>query len=132
MSLTIRIPASIDLRLTPNRANTNRHVKARIKDELQATTGWALKAAIPHASYSEQALPIRLDYVIARAKGRQAFDDDNAKAGLKFVQDSIAQHIGVNDRHITVGTVEQIRDPEGIGWIEVTITPTVADERRVA
>ncbi len=36
---------------------------------------------------------------------------------------SMHKHLGINDRHMVIGTVEQIRDSEGIGWIEVRITP---------
>jgi hypothetical protein len=67
--------------------------------------------------------PYVLDYVVARAKGKQALDDDNIKAGLKYVQDGIAATLDINDRNFTVGTVTQIRDPDGVGYVDVTITP---------
>ena len=40
---------------------------------------------------------------------------------LKAVQDGIADETGVNDKHMVIGDVEQIRDPQGIGFIDVTI-----------
>ncbi len=131
MRLTVRIPSSIDPALTGNgtRSWAKHH---RLFQDLKFTTGWALKASIPHASYPDDALPLRLDYVVARAKGRRELDDDNIKIGLKACQDAIALHLGINDRHMVIGTVEQIRDPEGIGWIEVCITPATADEGQQA
>ena len=66
--------------------------------------------------------PWTIDYVVARAKGKQALDDDNMKASMKYVQDGIAEVMGINDREIEVGRIKQIRDPQAIGYIEVTIS----------
>ena len=33
----------------------------------------------------------------------------------------IAATMGIDDKHITTGTIEQHRDPEGIGYVVVTL-----------
>ncbi len=131
MSITIRIPASIDPALTGN-SRAHPMKKHRLFQELKDTTGWALKAQAPHAAFMPGQLPLTLDYVVARKRFGKPLDDDNVKIGVKGVQDSIAAHLGIDDRHFRVGTVEQIRDVDGIGWIEATITPSVVDESEKA
>ena len=120
--ITITIPATIDKAITPNgmpRTRGGIMKRDRLQKELKHTTMWAVKEhyldVFPDA-------PWRLDYVVARAKGKQALDDDNIKASLKYVQDGIATERGINDRYIEVGRVKQLRDSLGIGYIEVTIS----------
>lgn len=65
---------------------------------------------------------LTLNYVVAWEKRRRMMDKDNLIAGLKYCQDGIAEALGVNDRYIFVNDVEQIRDPEKKGYMEVTIS----------
>ncbi len=106
--------------------------KHRLFQELKATTGWALKAQAPRAAFTPDQLPLALDYVVARARYKQPLDDDNLIYGLKAARDSIAAHLNIDDRHFVTGTIDQIRDPDGTGYVDVCITPSVADERRIA
>ncbi len=128
MSITIRIPASIDPALTGN-GRAHRMKKHRLFQELKATTMLMVRTTGPDVY---PFLPWVLDFTVARPKGKQALDDDNIKIGMKGIVDGIAEEIGIDDRFITIGTVEQIRDIDGGGWISVTITPSVADERQIA
>ena len=119
--VTITIPATIDAALTPNRmprTSAGHKKRDRLFRELKATTMWAVKEhyldVFPFA-------PWRLEYVVAWGRSRKRMDDDNLKASLKAVQDGIADEVGLDDKHIEVGRVKQIRDPLGIGYIEVTI-----------
>ncbi len=128
MSITIHIPAVIDPALTGNgRAHPMK--KHRLFQELKATTMLIVRTTGPDWYPFP---PWVLDYTVARPKGKQALDDDNIKIGLKGIQDGIAEEIGIDDRYIMIGTVTQIRDVDGIGFIDVTITPLVANERQVA
>jgi len=126
---TIRIPVVIDPALTGNgRAHPMK--KHRLFQELKDTTGWALKAQAPHAAFTPDQVPLTLDYVVARKRYAKPYDDDNLIHGLKAARDSIAAHLRIDDRHFVTGRIEQIRDVDGIGYVDVTITP--ADERQVA
>lgn len=135
MSLTIRIPAVIHRELTPN-GRAHWRTKHRLEQELKAITYYAFRRQIdltdPVACFQTALWPLTLDYVVARGKGRQPMDDTNIKAGLKYLEDGIATALGIDDKHFRVGTVEQIRDMDGVGYVDVTIRPLVADERQVA
>ena len=122
MSLTIRIPASIDPALTGN-SRAHPMKKHRLFQELKATTMLMVRTTGPDVY---PFLPWVLTYTVARPKGKQALDDDNIKIGLKGIQDGIAEELGIDDRFITIGTVTQIKDKAGVGFIDVTITPTSA------
>jgi len=124
--LTVRIPASIDARLTGN-SRAKWPVKHRLAQELKTTTIYATRGAMGSsapARFQNAILPLRLDWTVARGKGKRVLDDDNLIIGLKHAQDGIASVLGINDRYFVIGEVRQIRDLEGIGWIEVTITET--------
>lgn len=115
--VTIRIPAVIDRRITPN-GRAHWRTKHNLQKELKQTTMWAMKG---HHLDVLPETPWQLNYVIGLAKGRRRLDDDNAKAALKYVQDGIAAEAGIDDKHIIVGTVEFVRDPQGVGFIDATI-----------
>lgn len=129
--LTVRIPSVIDSALTGN-GRAHRMKKHRLFQELKATTGWALKAEAPGATFAPGQFPLTLDYVIARKRFAKPLDDDNAKIGVKACQDAVAAHLGIDDKHFRVGIVQQIRDPDGIGYVDVCITPADAQERTAA
>ena len=125
--VTITIPAVIDAAITPNNIPVSRGgmmKKHRLQQEIKATTMWAVKGAdIDVYPFP----PWVLHYVIAWPKGRKMLDDDNAKASLKYVQDGIAEEIGVDDRYIRVGTVTQVRSGDRSGYIKVAIESEATD-----
>jgi len=124
--VTIRIPVVIDPALTGNgRAHPMK--KHRLFQQLKGVTMLMVRTTGPDVY---PFLPWVLDYTVARPKGKQGLDDDNIKIGLKGIQDGIAEELGLDDRYIMIGTVEQTRDVDGIGFVDVTITP--ADERQAA
>ena len=57
------------------------------------------------------------------AKGRQRMDDSNAKALMQSVEDGFAVALMIDDRHMTVGTLRQERDKDGVGCVVVTVRP---------
>jgi hypothetical protein len=70
----------------------------------------------------QKSWPVTLHVTVARGKYKQALDDDNMVASLKYVQDGIAKAIGINDKHIHIARpVTQIRDAAGVGYIDVRI-----------
>lgn len=122
----VTIPISLDARVTPN-SRAHWRTKHKIQREMLNATYSSMQATGPHDALHNAPLPLTLHYVIGLAKHRKAMDDDNAKAGLKYIQDGIARYLGIDDKHITVGTVDQVRDPDGRGFVRVLITPAEHD-----
>lgn len=125
-SVTIRIPATIAREITPNGYSCTRggfYKRRQLQAELKEVTMQVMQA---YCLADKIDLPWQLDYTVAWGRNRKAMDDDNIKASLKYVQDGIAERSGVNDKHMTIGTVDQIRDPDKVGYIEVTIRSTGA------
>lgn len=61
--------------------------------------------------------------VIAWSKGRRIMDGDNALASLKACFDGFTDaFLWGDDRHCVFWPVEQVRDPEGRGYVRVEIT----------
>ena len=120
-AITFRIPGTIDAKITPN-SREHWAVKSRLTKELRNRTARALLDA--GVAVPGNATGVHLDYVIAWEKGRRFMDDDNIKAGCKGIQDSIAEHVGINDRNFILGEVIQTRDVDKTGYIGVVIVPT--------
>ncbi len=118
---TVRIPAQIHHQITPNASRRYpAAAKSRLRRELKDTTIRACHGEGWHLGY-DLTPPLVLDYTVARGKGRQPFDDDNLIAALKWCRDGIAHVLGIDDKQMTTGTLTQIRDPDAVGWIDVTI-----------
>lgn len=117
--ITIRIPAVPTRDLSPNgRAHWRK--KHRASQEIKNITMWAMK------SYYLDMLPDtpwQMNYTVAWGFGMKRWDDDNLIAGLKAIRDGIAEEAGIDDKNMVTGTVEQIRDQERVGYVEVTISP---------
>lgn len=124
-TLTVTIPAVIERAMT---LNGRGHWRRRYAAERAAkhATAMAMSQAIdledPRACFQRARWPLTLDWEIGLAKGRRRMDMDNAIGGLKSVQDQIARCLGMDDRFMVTGTVTQVRDPEGLGFVRVTIT----------
>ncbi len=118
---TIRIPGTIDPALT---GNSRAHPLTKYKrgQDLESDAYYAGRNA--NLEMMDPALPVTLNYVVARVKGARVLDDDNLIHGLKKCRDGIALALGIDDKHIVTGTLTQIRDPAGVGFIEVSIIPT--------
>lgn len=127
--VVVTIPGTIDRRLSPNgRAHwrTVHQLKQERKDAAKmATYAARMDANLPRylegLSLIEITPPLVLHFVVAWEKGRKRMDDDNIKASLKATIDGIADALGIDDKHITIGTVQQERDTEGRGFIRVAI-----------
>lgn len=121
-SITVTIPLQLDRRVTPN-GRAHWGTKKRLTDEMRQTTTLSMLAVVTQAQRGQvRRLPLTLDYEIRHGKGRRRMDVDNIIASLKPVQDAISSVLGVDDKHFTLGTMTQTRDPTGRGEIVVTIT----------
>ena len=119
-TLTVHIPATPDPVLNPNR-KVHWAIKNRARDVLKdavffptfsAVSGW--RKPVP--------LPVTLNWTIYWGRGRRKQDVDNVIASLKGAQDSVATALCLDDKHFRIGSVEQARDKEGRGYMELTIT----------
>lgn len=117
-SVTITIPGTIDRRLTPN-ARPHWATKRNLAAELKERAYYVARKA--NIEMWEPEPPLTLHILVAWEKGRKLMDDDNLVAGFKAARDGIAVALGIDDKHLRVGTVTQIRDPEKRGFIKVAI-----------
>ncbi len=124
---TIRIHTVIRRELTPNRSfRTPRGMIYALQKKLKQDTVRAFREQMdledPVACLQTAPWPVILDITVARAKRKQALDDDNMVASLKYLQDGVAQALGMDDKHMHIARpVTQVRDPDGAGYIDVTI-----------
>lgn len=123
--LTITIPGTPDRALSPN-AREHWGTKNREFQSYKLGAFVSAHAALGRNSWVPIAPKgsIVLDYTVYWEKGRKRMDRDNCIGILKACQDGIAAALMVDDRHMTVGTLEQRRDPDGVGCVVVTIRPS--------
>lgn len=118
-SLTITIPMSPPRALSPNSRVTWRRVRSAVANARDV----AYYATLPQKSHHfPPDRRVRLDWTVAWEKGHRIMDDTNIKASLKAFEDGVAAALGLDDKHFTVGTVEQCRDSRGYGFTTVTLT----------
>jgi hypothetical protein len=118
-ALTIVIPGKLDHTLSPNARpywRTLAEAKQTAKNlaafhAIQAKQGADL-TGIDRATYSIE---------LGIMKRGRALDEDNLVASCKAHLDGIAKALGVDDRGWTLGTVTQVRDPEGIGYLAIRL-----------
>lgn len=119
MRLVVTIPGKIDPALSPNaRVHWSTLFRAKFEAEQYAVL-YTTQAAhgidtdgVEHATYHiERGIP----------KGGRELDADNLTACCKAYLDGVAQALGVDDRHWQIGTVTQVRDPDGIGYLAITL-----------
>lgn len=115
--VTIRVPAVPTRDLSPN-GRVHWRKKYRAAQELKNIAMWSVKS---HYLDVLPETPWQVNYTVAWGFNQKRWDDDNLIAGLKALRDGIAAETGVDDRHMVTGTVEQIRDPQKQGYVEVTI-----------
>jgi hypothetical protein len=117
--LTVVIPGKIDRRLSPN-ARVHWRTLAKVKKETKEIASLYARQAVQgidptgaeHATYSIE---------LGLAKGEQHKDRDNIPTMAKYQADCVAAELGVDDRGWSLGTVTQVRDPEGVGFLRITL-----------
>lgn len=117
--LTITIPGKIDPALSPN-ARVHWRILARVKSEAKEMAALYTRQA---ADGIDTTGVDRATYHIERGimKRGKALDADNLTASVKGHLDGIALALGVDDRHWHPGTVSQVRDPDGIGYLSIRL-----------
>src|SRR5699024_7489005 len=97
--------------------------KSKLRNQLKHDAYYATRNA--NAEMWEPTGPLVMHLTVYHGKGRKRMDDDNIIAWSKPLRDGIAQAIGIDDKHITTGTIDQLRDPDGLGFVEVTVESEV-------
>jgi crossover junction endodeoxyribonuclease RusA len=118
-TLTIRIDLTPDASLNPNRSN-GRHWAARTK--AKADLEWATIQGIGPYRWDVPEPPLTVRFTVAWEKGRKTMDGDNLLASLKPCIDVIAWQLDINDKHFRFAPIEQTRDPDGRGYMTVTLS----------
>ena len=128
--LIVTIPGTPDKCLSPNAVRSERHWGPRYR-ATQDSRGNAYMAMIESGRIAEGkafGVPLTLHAVIVWEKGRRAYDPDSAHGILKATIDGIADALEIDDKHITLATVQQDRDPEGRGFVRVAIEPAAKEQ----
>ncbi len=121
-ALIVRIESVPSPDLSPNARVSwrRRHAAGRaLRDATALAVRSALLGTDPPALRPGERF--RLDWRIAWGKGRRPLDDDNAIASCKAIRDQLAREIGIDDRRMVTGTVDQGRDERGHGFTLVAV-----------
>ena len=119
--LIVTIPGKIERRLSPN-ASRHMHwaTKKKARDDAQeAAALYARQSAYEHDVTGISAATYHIE--LGKAKGEKQKDADNLVASCKAYLDGIAAALGVDDRGWTLGTVTQVRDSEGTGYLSIRL-----------
>ena len=131
-TLTVRIPGKIPRELSPNASiMTPAGMKNRLRGRMRHDWYYAIVGAMHEqgdASWAHRPYlwecPVRCRIVYYRPKGGKPLDGDNLLASLKAGLDQV-QQAGVvpNDALLRFEPVRQDRDPDGVGYVEITLEP---------
>ena len=125
--LTIIIPGTPCRELSPN-GRVHHMTRYRAAEAAKTAAYYAAREAVGVEHLCDPVVclqtggRIRVDWMVAWERRRQRMDADNLIASLKNTLDGICTILGLDDRRCDVGTVEQVRDRDGGGWIRVTLT----------
>lgn len=118
--LTITIPTDLPAALSPN-ARVSWQKRHRAAKAVRETARICARVEVAAQDY-EPPDRIRIDATIYWGRYRKPMDDDNAWIMLKNARDGAADAIGRNDKDFTLGTLTQNRDPDGRGYVVITLT----------
>lgn len=125
--LTIRVPMVPAPELSPN---ARPHYQAKAKRVRQLRE--AAKFAAVSARNTVGGGPLFRGVIHVRAtigwpKGRRRVDGDNALASLKACWDGFTDaHLWSDDRYCLFHPVEQVKDPDNLGYVEVRVSTEAA------
>lgn len=121
MELQITIPGKLDPRLSPN-ASRKMHwgTKTKAREEAKGTASLYTRQAM-HGIDTTGVDRATYHIELGKAHGEKQKDADNLTASCKATLDAIAETLGVDDRGWTLGTVTQVRDPEKLGYVRITL-----------
>ena len=122
---TITIPVPLDRDLSPNARHAHWSSRRRAVEQARMATAMAVRTTLdvndPEACFQRARWPLTLHWLIGLAKRQRRMDDDNALAACKAHRDQISDELGIDDRNFVTGSLTQVRDPEGQGFVRVVI-----------
>lgn len=129
--LVITIPlegGNLPKALSPNHRSRTHWPKTRAIADARQEAYLETRAAEPTITSDR----LTLHVVIARTGRAQALDDDNAWASLKAYRDGIADALGMDDRDIRQGTLQQVKSETGKAYLRIAIEAASDTEREAA
>ncbi len=124
MELIVTIPGPIAPELSPNHRASTHWPRTRAIADARAAAAWATVAAIDVESAECARIPERLIFNIEYGipKGGRVRDPDNIISATKTHRDGICSALGMaNDAGWEPGSVCQVRDPEKLGYVQITL-----------
>jgi Holliday junction resolvase RusA-like endonuclease len=122
----VRVPMEPPRELSPN-ASRNLHwgTKTRIRNRWKEAWYWAAYRGIGETNDPRVILgPVVVKVTYYLPKGAKRWDKDNLISTCKHGFDQLQEaRVIANDRQIDDIEVEQVRAPDGIGRLDVLITP---------
>lgn len=120
--LTVRVDRTPHKYLNPN-AGKHKRTREPYENDLQSTAALRTGEALIGQEWHHDG-PITLTLDVAWEKGRNAYVDyDNLVAMNKKLVDGVFSKIGANDRQVRAIELSQSHDPDGAGFVTVTVTP---------
>lgn len=117
----VTIPMVPPRELSPN-ARSHWRVRNDAAQAMRMAAKVATVVALDGAPAEAYGDAFDLDMQVFWPKRRRRMDVDNAVASCKSCIDGIADALGIDDRHLGELRIRQGRDPDGDGWIAVTVT----------
>jgi len=128
--LSVVIDRTPDRKLSPN-SNAHRRTREPYKEDLRNTAALRTGETLRDRAWSWPG-PIVIHVVIAWERGRRESDWDNAIAMSKAAIDGVFSKLDADDRQVRGAYLRQLRDREGAGYMEITVTPMIDDAKERA
>ena len=126
--LTVRIPMTPDRVLSPNHDRANKYHRSRCKREIKTAAASATVDVLRGETWKHSGpIVLHISYYFERNRKR-SMDRDNAIAMAKAAVDGVFLHLDADDRQITDHKLEQLRDPDGIGYMVIVVEPVAEQE----
>lgn len=121
--ITIPLDRNLPPELSPNYRSRSHWPRTRAIAEARVEACRTVQGIIdPNESIACDALILHV--VIARTGRARPLDDDNAWASLKAYRDGIADALGIDDRHIRQGTLQQVKSETGHAYLRIAMEAT--------
>ena len=126
--LTITVPGTPSKKLSPNAARrTHYHEKSDISAELRDRAMLAALAVRPHGRVPMLSGDVVLEITVYWGKGERRVDLSAIPAMCKPLEDGLTDAgIWRDDSQVRRLIVEQFRDPDKVGKVEMTVTDWTA------
>lgn len=119
--LAVTIQGKLPRILLPNRGQRNARAKGRARAQAKNDAFLCTREVAWHRSDLSGIDRAVYHIELGKAHGEQSKDQDNLIAACKGHLDGVAKALDVDDRGWTLGTVTQVRDPDRVGYVRITL-----------